>query len=135
MGYNRQERIEGLKIRALPRSCGMQIKGKHFGVNNVPLQKKDKDGKPMFDANKNPIFEQKVYQNADGEIKPLFTVNSDGQAVPVWVTKQVPDEIYVDNDDFIWAIVNKRAVSACEYEIKIDNKGNFKIEKKSEKVA
>ncbi len=109
---NKQERIEGLKIKALPRSCGTQIKGKHFGVNNIPLQKKDAQGKAVVDKEGKPVYEQKL--NGRGE--PMFDLNDN----PIPVTKAVPDEMFVNNEDFVWAIINKKAVSACDHYVKLD---------------
>ena len=107
---NKQERIEGLKIKAIPRSCGTQIKGKHFGMNHTPLQKKDAQGKSVVDKEGKPVFEQKL--NGRGE--PMFDLADN----PIFVTKAVADEMFVDNESFVWAITNKKAVSACDYDVK-----------------
>lgn len=112
-----QEQFEGLKVKAMPRSCGTQVKVngamKHFGVNYVKVQKIDpQTKKPMvknIDGKDYPVFEQK----RDPETGDLLF---DPSGKPIYVTKAVPDSLEkLDNQTFVDLIVNKKAVSDCAF--------------------
>lgn len=121
-----QEQIEGLKVKAIPRSCGTQVKVKgairHFGTNNVKIQKFDKDGKPEWKVDKDgkPIFKEdgvskypELVQKRDPETGELM-LGHDGK--PVYLTKAVPDVLTdIENELFVELIVTKKAVSDCRY--------------------
>ena len=111
-----QAQIDGLRVKAIPRSCGTQVKVKgaikHFGTNYVKLQKVDKDGKPLFkeiEGKKYPEFVQK----RDPETGDLM-LGHDGK--PLYETKAVPDVLSdLENETFVELIVTKKAVSDCKY--------------------
>lgn len=111
-----QEQIPGLRVKAINRSCGTQVKIKgavrHFGVNHVKLQKVDKDGKPIFkeiEGKKYPEFVQK----RDPETGDLM-LGHDGK--PIYETKAVPDVLNdLENEMFVELIVTKKAISDCAF--------------------
>ena len=131
MALNNQERIEGLKIRALPRSAGSQIRGKHFGVSYVKVQKTDAKGALVFkeiDGKKYPEFIVMRDPETGDEMK-------DKEGKTIYVTKAVPDEMFVNNEEFCWAICNQRAESICNYYVKLDPETKtMMILEKKEKV-
>lgn len=111
-----QDQIEGLRVKAINRSCGTQVKIKgamrHFGTNHVKLQKKDEKGNPVFKTIEGKQYPEFV-QKRDPETGDLM-LGHDGR--PIYETKAVPDVLSdLENETFVELIVNKKAVSDCRY--------------------
>lgn len=120
--------ILGLKVKMLR---GTNIKGKHYGINHVKVQKLDPKTKQPLTKEVNgktyPIFEQ-MCDPETGDY--MFDANKN----PIYVTKAVADIADVDNEDFKLLISSTRAVTACDYDLVVDKRqSKLEIVRKEDK--